>query len=116
MCYHFHECDNTSWLLFALGQETEGSDVMLRTQIQLTEAQARTLKRLARQKQVSLAELIRQSVDLYIAVEGKRPLDEQYARALAVAGKYQSGDADLGRNHDDYLADAYATSSEPTGE
>ncbi|MGB4950782.1 MAG: CopG family transcriptional regulator [Rhizobiaceae bacterium] len=91
-------------------------DTMLRTQIQLTEDQARLLKRLARQKQVSLAEVIRQSVDLYIATAGERPLDEQYARALAVAGKYRSGDTDLGRNHDDYLADAYATNGNTTGE
>lgn len=88
----------------------------MRTQIQLTENQARTLKRLAQQKQMSLSAMIRQSVDLYIALEGERPLDEQYARALAVAGKYRSGDTDLGRNHDDYLADAYATNGNTTGE
>ncbi|MFO7683671.1 MAG: CopG family transcriptional regulator [Chloroflexota bacterium] len=90
--------------------------MMMRTQIQLTENQARTLKRLAQQKQMSLSAMIRQSVDLYIALEGERPLDEQYARALAVAGKYRSGDTDLGRNHDDYLADAYATNGNTTGE
>jgi len=33
-----------------------------------------------------------------------------------VAGKYQSGNTDLGRNHDDYLADAYANRSEPADE
>ena len=82
---------------------------MIRTQIQLTEGQARTLKRLARQQQCSVAELIRQSVDLYLANRGELPLDQQYERAMAVVGKYRSGDADLGRNHDQYLADAYAT-------
>jgi 16S rRNA U516 pseudouridylate synthase RsuA-like enzyme len=83
---------------------------MVRTQIQLTEGQARTLKRLARQQQRSVAELIRQSVELYIAAAGELPLDQQYERALAVAGKYRSGDADLGRNHDQYLTQAYAVS------
>jgi 16S rRNA U516 pseudouridylate synthase RsuA-like enzyme len=82
---------------------------MIRTQIQLTEGQARTLKRLARQQQRSVAELIRQSVDLYLANRGELPLDQQYERATAVVGKYRSGDADLGRNHDQYLAEAYAT-------
>jgi hypothetical protein len=38
------------------------------------------------------------------------PLEQQYERAMAVAGKYRSGDTDLGRNHDQYLAEAYATS------
>ncbi len=81
---------------------------MIRTQIQLTEGQARTLKRLARQQQCSVAELIRQSVDLYLANRGELPLDQQYERATAVVGKYRSGDADLGRNHDQYLAEAFA--------
>ena len=36
---------------------------MIRTQIQLTEAQARTLKALASARQSSVAELIRQSVN-----------------------------------------------------
>jgi 16S rRNA U516 pseudouridylate synthase RsuA-like enzyme len=81
---------------------------MVRTQIQLTEGQVKTLKRLAEQQQRSVAELIRQSIDLYLAQRGELPLDERYERALAVAGKYRSGDADLGRNHDRYLAEAYA--------
>ncbi len=82
---------------------------MIRTQIQITEGQARTLKRLARQQQCSVAELIRQSVDLYLAKKGELPLDQQYERAMALVGKYHSGDADLGRNHDKYLAEAYDT-------
>jgi len=36
---------------------------MVRTQIQLTEGQAKTLKRLAKQQQRSVADLIRQSID-----------------------------------------------------
>ena len=82
---------------------------MIRTQIQLTEGQARTLKRLAREQQVSVAELIWQSLDLYLANRGELPLDQQYERAMALVGKYRSGDADLGRNHDKYLADVYNT-------
>lgn len=81
---------------------------MIRTQIQLTEGQAQSLKRLARQQQRSMAELIRQSVDLYLATAGELPLDQQYERAMALAGKYRSGDTDLGRKHDQYLAEAYA--------
>lgn len=87
-------------------QKREGFRV--RTQIQLTQNQVNTLKRLARQKQVAVAELVRRSVDLYIAVEGELPIDQRYERALAVVGKYNSGDSDLGRNHAAYLAEAYA--------
>ncbi len=82
---------------------------MVRTQIQLTEGQAKTLRRLAKHQQRSVAELIRRSVDLYLATEGQQPLDRQYERALALAGKYRSVETDLGRQHDAYLADAYAT-------
>lgn len=85
---------------------------MIRTQIRLTEGQARTLKQLARQHQCSVAELIRRSVDLYLATSGELPLDQRYERAMAVVGKYRSGDADLGRNHDRYLAEAYAKKGE----
>lgn len=83
---------------------------MIRTQIQLTEEQAQTLKRLARKQQRSVAELIRQSVDLYLSTTGELPIDQKYERALALAGKYASGDVDLGRRHDDYLVEAYAVS------
>jgi len=82
---------------------------MVRTQIQLTEGQAKTLKRLAKQQQRSVADLIRQSIDLYLAQRGELPLDERYERALAMSGKYRSDAADLGRNHDRYLAEAYDT-------
>jgi hypothetical protein len=100
MCYHI----GNSVITFVVGKA-----IMVRTQIQLTEGQAKTLKRLAKQQQRSVAELIRQSIDLYLAQRGELPLDERYERALAVAGKYCSGDADLGRNHDHYLAEAYDT-------
>ena len=82
---------------------------MVRTQIQLTEGQAKTLKRLAKQQRLSVAELIRQSIDLYLAQRGELPLGQRYEKALALTGKYQGGDADLGRDHDRYLAEAYAT-------
>ena len=82
---------------------------MVRTQIQLTEGQAKTLRRLAKQQKRSVAELIRQSIDLYLAQRGELPLDERYERALAVTCRYRSGYADLGRNHDRYLAEAYDT-------
>lgn len=81
---------------------------MIRTQIQLTEGQAKTLKRLAKEQQRSMAEIIRRSIDLYLASTGELPIDQQYERALAIAGKYSGGVTDLARNHDQYLAEAYA--------
>jgi hypothetical protein len=64
---------------------------------------------LAREQPRSVADLIRQSVDLYLAAMGEMPPGRQYERAMAVVGKYLTGDADLGHDHDHYLAGAYAT-------
>ena len=79
---------------------------MVRTQIQLREEQALALKRLAEAKGLSMAELVRQGVDLVIR-QGNRPSPEQLrTRAAAAAGRFQSVKTDIARRHDDYLADA----------
>lgn len=78
---------------------------MIRTQIQLTESQAQALKVKAREQGVSMAELVRQAVDLLTADQGRK---ERKRRALAVVGKYGSGRGDIAREHDRYLDEAYA--------
>ena len=78
---------------------------MIRTQIQLTKKQSQTLKRLARQKNVSVAELIRRSVDSYIQANETLSMEEKKRRALSVIGILDSGIPDLGENHDKYLAE-----------
>ncbi len=81
---------------------------MVRTQIQLTERQARELKRMAAREGVSMAEVIRMAVDAKIhgaAIEVT--WEERVRRALAATGKYRSGLKDVAEKHDDYLAEAY---------
>ncbi len=57
---------------------------MVRTQIQLTEEQAEALKRLAAQKNVSVAELIRQSVEALIQnISAVSPVEKR-KRAIAI--------------------------------
>lgn len=81
---------------------------MIRTQIQLTERQARELKRIAAKEGVSMAEIIRKVVDAKIAGEVREvPWEERKRRALAVAGKFHSGLKDVARRHDHYLAEAF---------
>lgn len=80
---------------------------MVRTQIQLTEAQSEKLKRLAAQQNTSVADLIRQSVDLYLSSTTHIDREEQKRKALEIVGKFNSGVSDLGINHDKYLAEAY---------
>ncbi len=80
---------------------------MVRTQVQLTDEQARRLRRLAAEQEISLAELVRRGVDLVAGSAGGADPAERRRRALAAAGKFRSGRRDLARRHDDRLAEAY---------
>lgn len=77
---------------------------MVRTQIQLTEEQAKALKEIAAQRGVSMAELIRESVERIIEEYERK---EKWQKALAILGRYRSGLADVSANHDKYLAEDY---------
>ena len=79
---------------------------MIRTQIQLTEEQAAKLKRLASDRDVSMAEVIREAVD---RLPDRNDRTERFARALAVAGSGRDieGKTDVAVRHDEYLADIY---------
>ncbi len=77
---------------------------MVRTQIQLTEAQHEALKRIASARRVSVAELVRQGVDAVISYETAPVTDEERReRALEIMGKGHSGKSDIARRHDEYL-------------
>ena len=80
-------------------------DAMVRTQISLDERQMDALRELARQRNVSMAELVREAVDALLAA----PTPDQWERASAVIGKYGSGEPnnDVARNHDAYLDEIY---------
>jgi len=80
---------------------------MVRTQIQLTEEQAARVKRLAAERGVSMAALIREAVDR-IAGEGSNE-DEKWERAMAAVGKFRDKDGatNVGEEHDRYLEEAY---------
>ena len=81
---------------------------MVRTQIQLTERQAKALKSLAKDRGVSMAEIIRQSIETYLKTTPRVDLAERKQRAIAIAGRFKSNVPDLGTNHDRYLAEAYS--------
>ena len=79
---------------------------MVRTQIQLTEAQARELRRLSETKGVSVASLIRELVDNTLMA----PREARFARAMAAAGKFSSGERNnVSEEHDAALEHIYAT-------
>ncbi len=80
---------------------------MVRTQIQLTEQQAKALKKLASSRHLPMAELIRQGVDAILISPVVPDAEEKRKRALAVAGRYRSGKRDISREHDKHLAEAF---------
>ncbi|MGH9363573.1 MAG: ribbon-helix-helix protein, CopG family [Thermoanaerobaculia bacterium] len=80
---------------------------MVRTQVQLTEEQAETLRELAENEGASMAELVRQAVDGLIRQRGEIGREERKRRALTAVGRFSSGLGDIAREHDRYLAEAF---------
>lgn len=81
---------------------------MVRTQIQLTERQARRLRAEARERGVSLAEIIRRCVEKGLA-ETTPSRTELYDRAARVVGRFSDrrGARDISTKHDHYLDEAF---------
>jgi hypothetical protein len=79
---------------------------MLRTQIQLTESQARKLKELSLACNESVASLIRKAIDRFL-ITGQPNQATRYRQALAVAGKYEAEQSDISLEHDRYLEEAF---------
>lgn len=82
---------------------------MIRTQIQLTEYQAKNLKKIANKKRISIAEIIRQGVDGFIRFSGEVSVEELKRRAIAAAGCFRSGRKDISTKHDEYLTEAFSS-------
>jgi hypothetical protein len=81
--------------------------IMVRTQIQLTEDQAKALKKIAQSRHLSVAELIRKAVDTIIKSSTVVDSEERHKRAMEIVGRFSSGKRDISKKHDLYLADAY---------
>jgi hypothetical protein len=81
---------------------------MVRTQIQLTEKQARAIKEIAATEGVSIAEVIRRAVEGIIRTNTKVDNEERQKRALEIVGKFRSGKHDISKRHDEYLTEAYS--------
>ena len=80
---------------------------MVRTQIQLTEKQAAALRAISSRRQVSMAELIRLSIDRFVQREAGSSRDAIVARAKGAVGRFSSGSPDGSTDHDRYLSEAF---------
>ena len=83
---------------------------MIRTQVQLTKDQVRSLKTLAAERQVSVAELVRQSVDHFVRLTRGIDVETRRRRAIAAAGRFRADCSDISLEHDRHLAEAYGSS------
>jgi L-serine deaminase len=81
---------------------------VVRTQIQLTEEQARKVRARARQRGQSMAETIRHFVERGLEQE-QTGRAELYARAKRIVGRFPDADGakDLAEDHDRYLDEAF---------
>lgn len=79
----------------------------IRTQVQLTEEQARALKARARDEERSMADLVRESVSEYLARRPARDRSDLLGRARDLTGRFHSGFPDVAENHDRHLDEAY---------
>ena len=80
---------------------------MLRTQVQLTDNQLKALRRASNATGKSVAELIRQGVDHYLAERSEVTREERIERAIRVAGRFSSGRSDVSAKHNERLAEAF---------
>ena len=72
-------------------------------QVYLEAQQLASLRALAKQRRVSMAALMRESVDLLLA---QIPVKDDPLMAIVALG--DAGASDLAERHDDYLAEEYA--------
>ena len=78
---------------------------MLRTQIQIEAHQVKWLRERAKERGVSVSQLIREGVEFYRKYDDRLPADQKN-KALAAVGRFASGVSDISEKHDDYLAKA----------
>ena len=77
---------------------------MVRTQIQLSEGQARELKRHCAAGDISMAEAIRQALDAYLARQPSRGGDRRRELALDAVGRFAAAPR-LASDHDAVFGD-----------
>ena len=77
---------------------------MVRTQISLTDDQMRRLRAEARRRGIPIAAVVRDAVDRVVP-GGRASHRSAFDRALAAAGRFDSGTGDVAASHDEIAGD-----------
>jgi Arc/MetJ-type ribon-helix-helix transcriptional regulator len=80
---------------------------MVRTQIQLPEEQVTFLKNISAARHESMAQIVRQAIDLLYKSTQEQDSEQRRKQAMLAAGRFRSGANDLASAHDSHLADIY---------
>ncbi|MEA3359153.1 MAG: ribbon-helix-helix protein, CopG family [Thermodesulfobacteriota bacterium] len=80
---------------------------MIRTQIQIKDDQIEWLRIKARERGVSVSQLIREGITLFRADQERFP-ENKKKKALAAIGRFSSNISDISERHDDYLVEAFS--------
>jgi Arc/MetJ-type ribon-helix-helix transcriptional regulator len=85
------------------------NDGMVRMQVQFTEEQLAQLKKIAKDSDRSISDVVRESVDELITKKRQRYTPEQIEAAMRFAGGGSSGQpgSNIAREHDRYLDEIY---------
>ncbi len=74
---------------------------MVKAQVELTDEQADSVRRMAAARGISVEDVIRESVEAYVRPRPRPLTPELRKRALSAIGAF-SGPTDLARRHDEY--------------
>ena len=78
-------------MLLSCNHQYHPGGIRVRTQIQLTEEQAKKIKKIAASRGVPMAEVIRDAVEGAIRSGAGTVSEERRKRALEIVGKFRSG-------------------------
>jgi Arc/MetJ-type ribon-helix-helix transcriptional regulator len=79
---------------------------MVRAQVQFTEEQLAAVRNVARERRVSVSQVVRDGVDLLLEQHQSPSREELVRRSLEMLDMFGSGTGDVSARHDDYFAEA----------
>ena len=88
----------------AMSSSAKHYAVMIRTQVQFEEEELSRLKEEAARRNCSISELVRRSVKAEL---GRAALSRKVEAVMELAGKYNSGQTNLARDHDAALDEGW---------